>query len=396
MPRPKKPFQVLRRRANNSKHVFYVSFRLPDGTVTSPRSSGQTSKGAAETWAVEQINEGKIPVSKAAAGNVREDLIAFLTDFWDYDKSKYVRGKLARGGTISRAYCKIMGYTINKYVKPTFEGRRIRTLTADEFDDWMADLAADEAPAGTINLARQCVSVALNHLVTLRRLPWNPLSAVKPYKEVNGKRGTLTVEEFRKLLDLDGLDPRVYVAIALGGLCGMRMGEIRGLRWADVDFAQKLVHIHTSYVEIDGERDQAKHGSNRDVPLPSAVLEALEGWRSESPATQPDEWVVCDLEHPDRPMDADLIREAFYEALESIGIKNREERKIVFHSLRHWYNTQLRGSIPDEVLRRFTGHRDAEMTELYDAGKEIDFEKARARLEELTRPEELKKTGKTR
>ena len=34
---------------------------------------------------------------------------------------------------------------------------------------------------------------------------------------------------------------------------------------------------------------------------------------------------------------------------------------------------------------RFTGHRDAEMTEVYDAGKEIDFEKARARLEELTR-----------
>lgn len=84
----------------------------------------------------------------------------------------------------------------------------------------------------------------------------------------------------------------------------------------------------------------------------------------------------------------DPIREAFYEALESIGVKDREERKIVFHSLRHWYNTQLRGSIPDAVLRRFTGHRDAEMTELYDAGKEIDFENARTRLEELTKPEE--------
>ena len=64
----------------------------------------------------------------------------------------------------------------------------------------------------------------------------------------------------------------------------MRMGGIRGLRWADVDAARKLVHIHTSYVEIDGERDQARHGSNRDVPLPSVVSEALEGWRIESPA----------------------------------------------------------------------------------------------------------------
>ncbi len=394
MPRPQKPFQVLRRSAKNSKHVFYVSFRLPDGTVTSPRSSGQTSRGAAETWAVEQIHEGKIPVQKASPGNVREELVAFLTDFWDYDKSKYVRGKLARGGTMSKAYCKTMGYMVNKYVKPSFEGRRIRTLAADEFEDWMAELADDEVSAGTINLARTCVSVALNHLVMLRRLPWNPLSAVKPYKEVHGKRGTLTVGEFRKLLDLEGLDPRVYVAIALGGLCGMRMGEIRGLRWADVDTSAKLVHIHTSYVEIDGERDQAKHGSNRDVPLPSTVREALEDWRSESPATRPDDWVVCDLEPPDRPMLADPIREAFYAALESIGIKDREVRKIVFHSLRYWYNTQLRGSIPESVLRRFTGHHSEEMTDLYDAGKEIDFQKARARLEELTKPVEGKKTGR--
>ncbi len=85
-------------------------------------------------------------------------------------------------------------------------------------------------------------------------------------------------------------------------------------------------------------------------------------------------------------MPPDPIREAFYEALESVGVRDREERKIVCHGLRHWYNTQLRGSILDAVLRRFTGHRDAEMTESYDAGRKIDFQKPRARIEELTRP----------
>lgn len=395
MPRPKKPFQILRRSAKGSKSVFYVAFRLPDGTHSSPRSSGQTSRGAAETWAIEQIHQDKVPVQNALAQSVREDLVAFLKDFWDYDNSKYVRGKLARGSTIGRAYCRTMGYMIGKHVKPHFEGRRIPTLTADDFEDWMATLADRGVPRGQINLARTCVSVALNHLVTLRRLPWNPMSAVRPYKEAHGKRGTLTAEEYRKLLDLDGLDPRVYVAVALGGLCGMRMGEIRGLRWADVDNAQKVLHIHTSYVEIDGERDQAKHGSNRDVPLPSVVCEALAGWTCESPATDPDNWVLCDLEQPGKPMPADPLREAFYGALKTIGIKDRVERKIVFHSLRYWYNTQLRGSVPESVLRRFTGHHSAEMTNLYDAGRETDYQLARARLDELTRPQEAKRTAST-
>jgi integrase len=332
--RPQKPYQLLRRKAKSSKYVYYVSFHLPDGSLTSPRSSGQTSKGAAENWAIEQINQGKIPAQNLA-GNKREELVAFLLDFWDYDNSKYVRGRIARGGTISRAHCKNMGYMITKFVKPTFEGRSIRSLTPEDFEEWMASLAKEDVPHRSINGSRQCINVGLNYLTSLRRIPWNPLAGVKPYSEVNGKRGTLTVEEFRKLLDYGGLDPRVHASIALGGLCGIRMGEIRGLRWGDVDITAKRAHIHTSFVEIDGERDQAKHGSNRDVPLPAAVIEALEDWRSQSPATTAKDWIVCDLVHPDQPMLSYIIRDAFDAALEGIGITDRKDRRIVFHSLGH-------------------------------------------------------------
>lgn len=388
MPKPQKPFQLLRRKAKNSKYVYYVAFHLPDGSHSSPRSSGQTSKGAAENWAIEQINAGTIPTKKNLGESKKEELVAFLLDFWDFDNSKYVRGKLARGGLIGRNHCKIMGYLVNKHVKPTFESRTIRSLTPEDFDEWMASLAADGVSAKTINMARHSVNAGLNYLTSLRRIPWNPLTAAKPYKEVNEARGTPTVEEFRKLLDYGGLDPRVHVAIALGGLCGMRMGEIRGLRWEDVDFNAKRAHIHTSFVEVDGERDQAKHGSNRDVPLPAAAIEALQDWQGESLAKTAHDWIVCDFDHPDRPMRGDLIRDAFYAALDGIGVADRKDRRIVFHSLRHWYNTQLRGAIPEAALRRFTGHHSEEMTDRYDAGKESDEQLARARLEELTKPKD--------
>jgi hypothetical protein len=89
------------------------------------------------------------------------------------------------GGTISRTYCRTMGCMVSKFVKPDFEGRAIRTLTADDFDEWMADMAADDVLARSINLARQCVNAGLSYPVTLHRLPWNPLSTVKPYHETH-------------------------------------------------------------------------------------------------------------------------------------------------------------------------------------------------------------------
>jgi len=60
---------------------FSLFASLADGIVTSPVSSGQTSKGVPKTWAMAQIDEGKIPVQKAALGNVPEELVTFLTGF---------------------------------------------------------------------------------------------------------------------------------------------------------------------------------------------------------------------------------------------------------------------------------------------------------------------------
>lgn len=40
--------------SQGGKYIYYVAFHLPDGSLSSPRSNGQTSKGAAERWAIQQ------------------------------------------------------------------------------------------------------------------------------------------------------------------------------------------------------------------------------------------------------------------------------------------------------------------------------------------------------
>ena len=43
----------------------------------------------------------------------------------------------------------------------------------------------------------------------------------------------------------------------------------------------------------------------------------------------------------------------------------RNERNIVFHSLRHYYVTFMRGKIGDNLLQRVVGHQSEAMTNNY-------------------------------
>ena len=58
------------------------------------------------------------------------------------------------------------------------------------------------------------------------------------------------------------------------------------------------------------------------------------------------------------------------------GIKSEgidiTDRNIVDHSLRHTYNTIMKGILTAEVLREFTGHRSEQMTKRYDNPQLID------------------------
>jgi len=85
---------------------------------------------------------------------------------------------------------------------------------------------------------------------------------------------------------------------------------------------------------------------------------------------------------PDAPLDRAAIERAFDKALIQISLEGRydtasneekeaarkewKERKITFHSLRHYANAKLRGTVPDSTLRKLTGHLTPALTDHYD------------------------------
>jgi integrase len=101
----------------------------------------------------------------------------------------------------------------------------------------------------------------------------NPARGVRlPEKKAVREKHALTLEQIQRLLGTLA-DPARTIFL-VGILTGMRIGEILGLRWQDVDFASGRIHIRQACYR--GQMDTPKtQASRRVIPLPRQLAEAL-------------------------------------------------------------------------------------------------------------------------
>lgn len=84
-------------------------------------------------------------------------------------------------------------------------------------------------------------------------------------------------EEMKALLN--GATGRDRVILILVVLTGLRASEIRGLRWADVDFAQRLILVRQR-ADASGKIGSLKSVSaRRDIPMAPLVVNTLRAWK---------------------------------------------------------------------------------------------------------------------
>jgi integrase len=188
----------------------------------------------------------------------------------------------------------------------------------------------------------------------------------------------------RGLLALSGLDPRVRAAILLGAACALRVGEVQALRLENVGTAS--LTVASSWGKMDGLKE-TKTGRVRVVPLPSLIRDSLLALAETNPHGAGG-FLMYGVS-PVAPLDVRAIERGFDTALVQLSLGSAlltatadekraalavwKARNITFHSLRHWSNAMLRGSVSDEKLHLLTGHTTDAMTARYDHATESDL-----------------------
>lgn len=184
---------------------------------------------------------------------------------------------------------------IQYYIHPHLGKMRLDAILPEDIQRWMNKLRANGMAQSTVrdvfNLLKQILKVAKQW----KYIPENPCNEVTAPRVKKVEKKPFTVAEVIAVLSA-AVGNRNEVAFWCAALLGLRLGELLGLRWIDVDFdraelriAQQVQNMSEDYEE-DGKRrtrhyvivvDSTKtpHGE-RIVPLPSVLVDLLRQHRT--------------------------------------------------------------------------------------------------------------------
>jgi integrase len=152
--------------------------------------------------------------------------------------------------------------------------------------------------------------------------------------------------------------------ITVAAFSGLRLGELRGLRWADVDFGRSWIFVRRN-VPTGGVEKAPKSNKVRSVPLIDQAAVALDALSRREEFTGPDDRVFPSV--TGGPIDGKEMRSEFYSALERAGLGHLREKDdpMVFHDLRHTFGTLAASIWPLADVKAFMGHADIQTTMIY-------------------------------
>lgn len=172
----------------------------------------------------------------------------------------------------------------------------------------------------------------------------NPAERVQAPKARKPKRRSYDDEQTKILLEnlelLSIEDTKYKVAIILTIFTGVRLGELMGLEWQDVDFKNGIISINRSsqYLSDMGvfTKTPKTESSIREIAIPEFIISLLEEyklWYEEQKSIYGELWTNSDrlfVQADGKPMHPSSISKWFVRYVSTIGLP-----VINFHGLRH-------------------------------------------------------------
>ncbi|MDA1010641.1 MAG: tyrosine-type recombinase/integrase [Chloroflexi bacterium] len=338
---------IFRRRSDG---LYVAALTLPDGKRK--RFYGRTRAGAAEKLSTAQADLAKgLPLPSE-----RLTVAAFL-DRWLEDARSTIRETTYDG----------YESTLRLHAKPEIGRIALSRLGPQDLAALYRKLLTEGLSPRSVRLAHAVLHRALRQAERWGLIARNPAGLVDAPRPSNTIMSPLTPDEIRRLLRAAAGD-RFEALYVLAVTTGLRSGELRGLRWQDVNLVagtlqvrQQVQRTAKGWAFVEPKTGAGRRG----VTLPTVAVGALRGHRArqnEERLARGPVWEDLDLVFPNelgRPVERqNLQRRSFDPLLERAGLS-----KIRFHDLRHSAATLLLAEgVHPKVVQERLGHSNISVT----------------------------------
>ncbi len=188
----------------------------------------------------------------------------------------------------------------------------------------------------------------------------NRISSVGPPKVIHQEPDLLSAADQKKLqAELLSQNDLTSCGIYLAVFTGLRIGELCGLRWEDIDFEKKLLTVKRTVHRISSPACKGKtavkitppksENSIRQIPLPDFLLTFIQKF------ARPEGFVLSGDSSPVEPR---CLSYRFKQILKRAGLP-----QVKFHSLRHTFATNcLQSDFDVKTLSEILGHANMKTT----------------------------------
>jgi integrase len=244
---------------------------------------------------------------------------------------------------------------LKNYVYPALGGQRLSDLRRRDVQALVERLVG-------LGLSG---SKARNAVMPLRAIyrrhrddvPLNPTAGVEFPAAVEGRDRAASPEQAAELLQALSIPDRALWATAL--YAGLRLGELRALRWDDVDLADGTIRVSRSWDVKDGEVEPKSRKGTRTVPILGLLRDHLVELKA---TTGRDGRDLVFGAKGDRPFTPSYMRKRARLAWDAADAKRAEEELEPLHT---FVSLLHAAGIPLERIGDYVGHSGTYMTERY-------------------------------
>jgi integrase len=236
----------------------------------------------------------------------------------------------------------ITAHILDHYLLPRWGDNFALDIEPDQIEEWLAALALANPTKEKI---RRVMNVVYRRGQKSRILPMtgegNPVAFVTQSSKTNYKAVIVSPEQaFRIMMELE--DP-YRTLVFLVAVTGLRISEALGLKWSDLDYDRKMIHLRRVWVGNDLVEHLKTEGSAAPVPLGDLLADALRTWYHKTPYGKSSDWIFPSFKlKGKKPLSASIMAASkIRPAALKVGVRLELGQRFGFHNFRHSLATFL-------------------------------------------------------